>query len=83
MFSSLFFFVFCLECNLQPIPPVQIKDEPIDAEDDFSSTKQTEDMMMEEMVDPTMFLERTAAEGDEPLMVNSRISDNFGFAENT
>lgn len=36
-------------------------------DDEFNSTKQNDDL--DEMVDPTMFLERTADEGDEPLMV--------------
>lgn len=37
-------------------------------DDEFNSTKHNDDL--DEMVDPTMFLERTADEGDEPLMVS-------------
>lgn len=36
-------------------------------EDDFGNAKHNDES--DEMVDPTMFLERTADEGEEPLMV--------------
>uniref|UniRef100_A0A1A9Z658 Zinc finger protein hangover n=1 Tax=Glossina pallidipes TaxID=7398 RepID=A0A1A9Z658_GLOPL len=59
--------------TVYPVPAVQIKDEPIDADDDYNSTKQHDES--DEIVDPTMFLERTADEGDEPLMDSSHYGD--------
>lgn len=53
--------------SFQPLPAVQIKDEPMDAEDDYNNAKHNDES--DEMVDPTMFLERTADEGEEPIMV--------------
>lgn len=44
---------------------MQIKDEPLEVEDDYSGAKhQQHDESDEMVVDPTMFLERTADEGD-------------------
>lgn len=45
-----------------------IKDEPIDTDDDYQMKSIDES---DDMVDPTMFLERSEHEGDMPLMVSS------------
>ncbi|XP_073828906.1 hangover [Musca autumnalis] len=59
--------------TVYPLPAVQIKDEPMDAEDEYNNTKQNDES--DEMVDPTMFLERTADEGEEPIMDSSSAYD--------
>ena len=50
--------------SFQPLPAVQIKDEPLDMDEE----KQQDES--DEMMDPTMFLERTEEEGEEPYMVS-------------
>ncbi|XP_075158522.1 hangover [Haematobia irritans] len=52
--------------TVYPLPAVQIKDEPMDMEDEYNNAKNNDES--DEMMDPTMFLERTADEGEEPLM---------------
>ncbi|XP_058974904.1 zinc finger protein hangover-like [Musca domestica] len=59
--------------TVYPLPAVQIKDEPMDAEDDYNNAKHNDES--DEMVDPTMFLERTADEGEEPIMDSSSAYD--------
>ncbi|XP_061388292.1 zinc finger protein hangover [Musca vetustissima] len=59
--------------TVYPLPAVQIKDEPMDADDEYNNTKQNDES--DEMVDPTMFLERTADEGEEPIMDSSTAYD--------
>lgn len=54
--------------RLQPLPAVPIKDEPIDDTDDDFQMKCIDES--DDMMDPTMFLERSEHEGDVPLMVN-------------
>jgi len=52
---------------LQPLPAIPIKDEPIDTDDDYQMKSIDES---DDMVDPTMFLERSEHEGDVPLTVS-------------
>ncbi|XP_018802438.1 PREDICTED: zinc finger protein hangover [Bactrocera latifrons] len=51
--------------TVYPLPAVEIKDEPMDPDDEYN-TKQHDES--DDMVDPTLFLERTEEEGDESLM---------------
>ncbi|XP_020715406.1 zinc finger protein hangover [Ceratitis capitata] len=51
--------------TVYPLPAVDIKDEPIDPDDDYNNKQHDES---DDMVDPTLFLERTEEEGDEALM---------------
>ncbi|XP_036319556.1 zinc finger protein hangover [Rhagoletis pomonella] len=51
--------------TVYPLPAVEIKDEPMDPDDDYSAKQHDES---DDMVDPTLFLERTEEEGDEALM---------------
>ncbi|XP_053948668.1 zinc finger protein hangover [Anastrepha ludens] len=51
--------------TVYPLPAVEIKDEPLDPDDDYSAKQHDES---DDMVDPTLFLERTEEEGDEALM---------------
>uniref|UniRef100_A0A0A1X6T3 Zinc finger protein hangover n=1 Tax=Zeugodacus cucurbitae TaxID=28588 RepID=A0A0A1X6T3_ZEUCU len=51
--------------TVYPLPAVDIKDEPIDPDDEYN-TKQHDES--DDMVDPTLFLERTEVECDEGLM---------------
>jgi len=53
--------------TLQPLPAMPIKDEPIDTDDDYQMKSIDES---DDMVDPTMFLERSEHEGDVPLTVS-------------
>lgn len=46
-------------------------------EDDYNSAKHNDES--DEMVDPTMFLERTADEGEDALMVNLGYTPAFNF----
>ncbi|XP_067639570.1 zinc finger protein hangover isoform X2 [Eurosta solidaginis] len=50
--------------TVYPLPAVDIKDEPIDPDDEYSGKQHDES---DDMVDPTLFLERTEEEGDEAL----------------
>ncbi|XP_017109382.2 zinc finger protein hangover isoform X1 [Drosophila bipectinata] len=53
--------------TVYPLPAVPIKDEPIDTDDDYQMKSIDES---DDMVDPTMFLERSEHEGDMPLMTS-------------
>ncbi|SPP77645.1 blast:Zinc finger protein hangover [Drosophila guanche] len=53
--------------TVYPLPAIPIKDEPIDTDDDYQMKSLDES---EDMVDPTMFLERSEHEGDIPLMTS-------------
>ncbi|XP_052850412.1 zinc finger protein hangover isoform X1 [Drosophila gunungcola] len=50
--------------TVYPLPAIPIKDEPIDTDDDYQMKSIDES---DDMVDPTMFLERSEHEGDVPL----------------
>nr|NP_727980.2 hangover, isoform A [Drosophila melanogaster]AAF48611.3 hangover, isoform A [Drosophila melanogaster] len=50
--------------TVYPLPAMPIKDEPIDTDDDYQMKSIDES---DDMVDPTMFLERSEHEGDVPL----------------
>ncbi|KAH8304416.1 hypothetical protein KR059_008583 [Drosophila kikkawai] len=52
---------------MPPLPALPIKDEPIDTDDDYQMKMIDES---DDMVDPTMFLERSEHEGDMPLMAS-------------
>ncbi|XP_037938241.1 zinc finger protein hangover isoform X2 [Teleopsis dalmanni] len=51
--------------TVYPLPAVQIKEEPTDNDDDYSMKHHDES---DDIVDPTMFLERTQEEEEEPIM---------------
>ncbi|XP_017029978.1 zinc finger protein hangover isoform X2 [Drosophila kikkawai] len=53
--------------TVYPLPALPIKDEPIDTDDDYQMKMIDES---DDMVDPTMFLERSEHEGDMPLMAS-------------
>ncbi|ALC49811.1 hang [Drosophila busckii] len=54
--------------NIKPLPAVPIKDEPLDDTDDDYHMKSIDES--DDMMDPTMFLERSEHEGDVPLMTS-------------
>lgn len=58
----------CVLSRLQPLPAVPIKDEPLDDTDDDFQMKCIDES--DDMMDPTMFLERSEHEGDVPIMVS-------------
>ncbi|KAH8308483.1 hypothetical protein KR044_011978, partial [Drosophila immigrans] len=53
---------------MPPLPAVPIKDEPLDDTDDDFQMKCIDES--DDMMDPTMFLERSEHEGDVPLMTS-------------
>ncbi|XP_017852201.1 zinc finger protein hangover [Drosophila busckii] len=54
--------------TVYPLPAVPIKDEPLDDTDDDYHMKSIDES--DDMMDPTMFLERSEHEGDVPLMTS-------------
>ncbi|XP_062141739.1 zinc finger protein hangover isoform X2 [Drosophila sulfurigaster albostrigata] len=54
--------------TVYPLPAVPIKDEPLDDTDDDYQMKCIDES--DDMMDPTMFLERSEHEGDVPLMTS-------------